>query len=245
MFKEKKLYPIPLGFQIRFLLRFSVAVLIIFTTASLILYLLINTKLGVSYFNSISLLSHINRNLVKYLLYSLSFQFVFVALATLFITLFATHKIVGPLIRLERICLQMAKGEFPEKFRIRSKDQIQGLAQSMDHCIQELRERIKNIVFYKEKIEEKREKIERLIDHQKMDLAHKELESVEMDLNEIKKSWIHLSLNDFPPKKMCNYFTWNYICRLILDLDHSSCKRQSSHRRRGMRSLSFKVASRD
>ena len=187
MSRTRKNELIPLEFQTRFLLRFSLAVLIIFAAASLVFYLLVNARLGESYFNSIRLLSHINRSLLKYLLYSLSFQFVFIALATLFITLFASHKIVGPLVRLERICLQIAKGEFPEKFRIRSKDQIQGLAQSMDRCLQELRERMKNIISSGEKIDKKRESIEGLVNQGKMDLAHKELKSVEKDLKAIKK----------------------------------------------------------
>ena len=185
---QKKRSPlIPLDFQIKFLLKFLLAVLIAFVTASLILYLLVNGKLGETYFSSINFLNYLNRNLIKYLLYSLSFQFIFIALLTLFITLFASHRIAGPLIRLEKICRQIGQGELPASLRIRAKDQIKGLAQSMAHFIQELRRRIKNIVVHKENIEEMEHRINRLLEEGRFDSVQKEFEIIGAGLKAIEK----------------------------------------------------------
>lgn len=186
MSRKRKLHPIPLVSQIKFLLKFSVAVLIIFVTASLILYLLINGKFGESYFDSLSFLNHLNRNLVKYLFYSLSFQLIFIALATLFISLVNSHRIAGPLIRLEKTCEQIGQGEFPESLRIRAKDQAQDLAQSMDNFIQELRERIKNIVVHKEKISEKRQEIDKFFKEERLDLVQKGFKKFETELEAVE-----------------------------------------------------------
>lgn len=186
MSRQRNSQPIPRVFQIKFLLKFSAAVLIIFVVASLILYLLINGKFGDSYFNSLSFLNHLNRNLVKYLFYSLSFQFIFIALATLFISLFASHKIAGPLIRLEKTCEQIGRGELPQSLKIRAKDQVQNLAQSMDNFIQELRRRIERIGVRKENIKDKKQEINRFFKEKRLDLVQKEFKKFESELEAVE-----------------------------------------------------------
>ncbi|MFQ6618488.1 MAG: HAMP domain-containing protein [Fidelibacterota bacterium] len=186
MSRQRNSQPIPRVFQIKFLLKFSAAVLIIFVVASLILYLLINGKFGDTYFNSLSFLNHLNRNLVKYLFYSLSFQFIFIALATLFISLFASHKIAGPLIRLEKTCEQIGRGELPQSLKIRAKDQVQNLAQSMDNFIQELRRRIERIGVRKENIKDKKQEINRFFKEKRLDLVQKEFKKFESELEAVE-----------------------------------------------------------
>ncbi|MFQ6083923.1 MAG: hypothetical protein ACE5WD_11300 [Candidatus Aminicenantia bacterium] len=188
MSQKRKSQPIQPDFQIKFVFKFSIAILVVFLITSLLLYLIINEKLNASYFYSIYFLTHLNRNLIKYLLYSFSFQLAIITLATIIITLFTSHKIAGPLFRLERISEQIARGELPEKVRIRAKDQTKSVAQSMDNLVQEFKKKVEIITSYIEKIGEKRQKINKILTEREADLFRKEFNTIKKEINDIEKT---------------------------------------------------------
>ncbi len=57
---------------------------------------------------------------------------------TIFVVLYISHKIAGPLYRFEKICEQVAKGSFDVITPLRKHDQLQDLAQSFSVMIREL-----------------------------------------------------------------------------------------------------------
>jgi len=65
----------------------------------------------------------------------------FVGIATVFLTLFMSHKIAGPFYRLKKEMEVMGSGDISGDFNIRRKDQLRGLATSINKMIIDLREK--------------------------------------------------------------------------------------------------------
>ncbi len=64
---------------------------------------------------------------------------VFSAAAVLFLTLFSSHKISGPLFRLKREVDKMARGDLAADFHIRGDDQLQNIARSLEEMASAVR----------------------------------------------------------------------------------------------------------
>jgi len=179
--------PIQRAFLTKFVIKFSVVVLVGVLAASLLLFMIINRDLGESYYSGIYFLSHLTRNLIKYLMYSFAFQLIIISLATIVITLLASHKIAGPLFRLEKISDQIARGELPERVRIRSKDQIQSLAYSMDNMVQQLKTKLKKLNSNLDRIRESRPKIEQFIEKNDIDSFRREFDSIKKEIDSVEE----------------------------------------------------------
>jgi|GEM_PF-1859385 methyl-accepting chemotaxis protein len=188
MIKNPNTQPIKPDFQIKFILKFSIIMFIAFLVASLLLYLLINEKIDVSYFYSLYFLQQLNRNLAKYLLYSFFFQLILITITTIIITLFSSHKIAGPLFRLERIIEQITRGEIPKEVRIRAKDQIKSFANSMDNLVKEIRRKVITVKSSLENIEKRKKKIDLLIKEKKIDALKEELNIVNEEIDIIERT---------------------------------------------------------
>jgi len=63
---------------------------------------------------------------------------------TIFVVLYISHKIAGPLYRFEKICEQVANGNFDTVTPLREHDQLQDLAQSFSMMTKKLREQQQN-----------------------------------------------------------------------------------------------------
>jgi len=65
-----------------------------------------------------------------------------VGIATIFVTLFVSHKIAGPLYHFKRTMEVLEKGDFSSDFRIRCFDQLQGLADKFNAMIGRTRQQV-------------------------------------------------------------------------------------------------------
>ncbi|MBL6986048.1 MAG: hypothetical protein ISR72_03205 [Methylobacter sp.] len=59
----------------------------------------------------------------------------------MFVVLYATHKIVGPLYRFEKICEQVGEGNLDTLIALREKDQLQALGLAFTNMVNKLRAR--------------------------------------------------------------------------------------------------------
>ena len=57
----------------------------------------------------------------------------------MFVVLYATHKIVGPLYRFEKICEQVGEGNLDTLISLRDKDQLQALGSAFANMVNKLR----------------------------------------------------------------------------------------------------------
>lgn len=65
-----------------------------------------------------------------------------VGLATIVITLFTSHKIVGPLYRMEKDIQEVTGGNLNKQFKLRYSDELKALAQSLDAMVQSMKEKM-------------------------------------------------------------------------------------------------------
>jgi len=70
------------------------------------------------------------------------------------LTIFISHKIAGPLYRLEKVCHALIEGNYNERVKLRKGDEMQNLAQLMESVIQLTKERL--VTLRDEKDEKKR-----------------------------------------------------------------------------------------
>jgi len=80
---------------------------------------------------------------------------IIVSIATIFVTLFVSHKIAGPLYRFKKTMKDLEEGNFSEDFRIRHLDQLQDLAESFNNMIRKVRQEAGNLKGNFNKLEEK------------------------------------------------------------------------------------------
>jgi methyl-accepting chemotaxis protein len=65
-----------------------------------------------------------------------------VALATIAITLFVSHRIAGPLFRFEKELKQIGKGDLTKKVILRRKDQMTDMAESLNEMVSGLHDKL-------------------------------------------------------------------------------------------------------
>jgi nitrogen fixation/metabolism regulation signal transduction histidine kinase len=68
-----------------------------------------------------------------------------VGIFTILLVLFISHKIAGPLYRLEKTCQSIASGNFREAVVLRRQDQLKGLAFAFNEMVLSLNNNIQNV----------------------------------------------------------------------------------------------------
>lgn len=122
-FMEKK-------YIISFAMRFLSIAFFAFVILGLILFLSLNKRLGVNYFQDISTLSSLQETLPAIILTTGIIQTVVLSFVLFLVSLFWAHKVAGPLVRFRRYLNMMDKGGIEEGMAFREEDQLHYLAQS-------------------------------------------------------------------------------------------------------------------
>jgi len=68
-----------------------------------------------------------------------------IALATIAVTLFVSHKIAGPMFRLEKELKAIGEGDLTKDIRLREKDQITDMAATLNKMVSSLHEKVLDI----------------------------------------------------------------------------------------------------
>ena len=128
---QRRKYLIDPSFQIKFILKFCAIV----TASSLLLggfvFLLTRGSTTVAIENTKVLVKPTSDFILPSLFLTVFIVSVFSAVVILFVALFITHKIVGPIFRLKREIELMKEGDMSRNFGLREKDQLQELAKSL------------------------------------------------------------------------------------------------------------------
>lgn len=135
------------GFRVRFMVRFCILVIMGVVAAGLLFYLLSFKRLGTVYGDAVYTLYSIKRAVAPTLFASLE-SLLLLGIVTVFIiamSLFFSHKIAGPLYRIERDLETIASGDLTVHTRLRAKDQIVELANVINRSTRSLNRRIRGI----------------------------------------------------------------------------------------------------
>lgn len=134
-FYRRKNYFIEKEFQAKFILKFCLLTVVGgFLTIGLV-YFLASQATTVSIINSRVVVRSTADFILPVLVQTVAVVVIFIGLSTIFVTLFFSHKIAGPLYRFKKILETLEGGDFSRGFNIRELDQLQMLARSLNQVI--------------------------------------------------------------------------------------------------------------
>jgi len=143
-YRRKRFY-IQRMFQAKFILAFLMLVIIGSIISGIIFYTKANTYLGYQYGMAHLKLQKTGEILQPALFVSYGIGIVLIGIATIFLTIFISHKVAGPLYRFERSAEEIGKGNLTLVTRIRETDQAKDLADALSRMTNELRTKLLDI----------------------------------------------------------------------------------------------------
>ena len=142
---RRKNYYIKKEFQRSFILKFCLLVLIGSSLSGVIIYLMSKATVTTSFEN----LHLVIRSTADYILPAVFLSSVVVIIvtgaATIFITLFTSHKIAGPLYRIEQDIREVASGNLEQEFNLRQGDEIRPIAKGLSIMVHFLRDEVNSL----------------------------------------------------------------------------------------------------
>jgi methyl-accepting chemotaxis protein len=114
-----------------FIMKFCLLVIIGAVLSSLIIYLMSRATVTTSFENSRLIIKSTADFILPAVLLSSAVVILGIGIAMFFVTLYTSHKIAGPLYRLEKDIKELASGNLKKTFHLREKDEIKALAESL------------------------------------------------------------------------------------------------------------------
>lgn len=140
---RRHIYFIEKSFQAKFIMKFCGLVAFGGLLTIGLLYLWATNATTVSIVNSRVVVNTTAAFILPLLIQTVVIVTVVIALATIAVTLFISHKIAGPLYRFKKVLEAMGEGDFLSQVKIRKGDQLQDLAKIFDDMIAKNRVKIK------------------------------------------------------------------------------------------------------
>ena len=143
-YKRRQFY-VKKGFQFRFILKFCILVAlgILFSTGLLLFFS--QGTLTSSFQDSRLVIETTSTAVLPAVLYTNLITLILITVGTVVVTLFISHKIAGPLFRFEQELKRIAEGDLTTKIRLRKRDQISDVAESLNGAVSALREKVLTI----------------------------------------------------------------------------------------------------
>ncbi len=139
---RRRNYYIKKEFQRNFILKFCILVLIGSAISGVIIYGMSKTTVTTSFEN----LRLVIRSTADYILPAVFLSsiivIVIIGIATVFITLFTSHRIAGPLYRIEKDVREIASGNLRQEFNLRNKDELKPIAEALNMTVHFLKDEI-------------------------------------------------------------------------------------------------------
>lgn len=185
------------NFKIRFIFSFCLIVFIGAVVSGITLYVITYRDVGTIYSQAISALRNTKALLVPAVLITIIFQIIVVNIVIAAVTLFVSHKIVGPVYRLgnslKNIC---SSGDLTSSIKFRTTDPIQQLADIFNCMTASLCNRIKKVEQGLLRIKEIERQLDEItagnsINKDKLEAVKN---SLEYEIDEIKKSLAEFKL---------------------------------------------------
>lgn len=146
-------------FQSKFIIKFCLLIILACILFGSLIYFLSFRTTTTAFENSRLVIKSTADYLLPLLAFTSLITIIVIGLAMIIVTLFISHKIAGPAYRFEKVTSAIAGGDLSLNVRLRSKDQLQPMANSLDEMVKKLRLEILKI---KEKISELTDCIEKI-----------------------------------------------------------------------------------
>jgi len=142
---KRRIFFIKKEFQIRFILKFCILLLVGIAISTGLLFLFSQDTLTSSFEQSRLVIESTGQAILPSVIYTNLITLGLVTLATIVVTLFVSHKIAGPMFRFEKELKQVAEGDLTKRVVLRKKDQITDMAGSLNDMISSLHEKLLDI----------------------------------------------------------------------------------------------------
>jgi len=133
------------GFQARFILRFISVIFFGIMVSSGIVYYLTSEKIEEAYYRSHIKIASTGEIVYPILLTANIITLGIIIIVTIIITLLISHKIAGPLYRIEKSIHEIGEGNLSFKIYLRAKDELITLAEIFNNMIAKLKGKIERI----------------------------------------------------------------------------------------------------
>lgn len=164
-YTKRSQYFIKKEFQFRFIIKFCLLILLGVIISTGLLFLVSQDTLTSSFQNSRLVIKSTASTILPAVIITNLVTLGFITLATIAVTLFVSHKIAGPMFRIERGLKEVSSGDLTQNIRLRNKDQITALAENFNIMTTNLHDRVQEI----------RNEVELLIDSASESNASEEL----------------------------------------------------------------------
>lgn len=171
------------GFKASLIIKIFLLIIAGSILSGVALYLMWYEELGETYRQALHTLVGLRKVLFSSLIVTLLLQAILFSAVIILLTLFISHKIAGPIYRLEKSLDAVKDGDLvASEVRLRSNDQIQDLAKSFDRMSSSVRLKVKEIKDAFHKVKVKKDRLGEIVkDNQ---TTNNELESVLSDLRD-------------------------------------------------------------
>ncbi len=142
MNNQRKNYFIDKKFQTKFILKFCVIVILAAIAIGISLFLLSINSTTVAIENTKVTVKTTADFILPFMLQTIIVVTIFSAISVIFLTLFVSHKIAGPLYRLKREIDKLGDANFAANFQIRATDQLKDLSRSLTSMSNSLRNKM-------------------------------------------------------------------------------------------------------
>jgi methyl-accepting chemotaxis protein len=140
--KRRKVYYIKKEFQMAFIIKFCLLVILGALVSGAVIYLVAQGSATTVYENSHIRIKSTADFIWPAVLLSTAVVAVLVGLASVLVTLYTSHKIAGPIYRIEKDLGKVMLGDLRVKFNLRKKDQLQALAVMIEALVVNLKDNI-------------------------------------------------------------------------------------------------------
>ena len=143
--EKRKHYYIDKGFQTKFIIKFCAINIAASLAIGVLIYVLNRNTNTVAFENLKVVVKSTSDFILPILLQVLPLVTLLVSFATIVIALYASHKISGPLFRMNVEIEKMKQRDFTHPIRIRATDQLQAAAQALEELRENQRSVLKEI----------------------------------------------------------------------------------------------------
>jgi len=142
---RRRHYFVKKGFQLGFILKFCLLVLLGVVISTGLLLLFSQDTLTSSFQQSRLVIRNTALAILPAAVLTNLITLGLISLATIFVTLFISHKLAGPLFRFEKELKQICEGDLTRDIKLRKKDQITDMAEGLNKMTASLREKVLTI----------------------------------------------------------------------------------------------------
>ena len=139
---KRRHYFINKEFQFKFILKFCLLILAGVVVSTALLLFFSQDTLTSSFQQSRLVIENTSKAILPALIYTNLITLGLISFAAVIVTLFVSHQIAGPLFRLEKKIKEIGAGNLTKNVRLREKDQLTAIAESLNEMTYSLHDNI-------------------------------------------------------------------------------------------------------